>query len=169
MAVFLLIGKTSALTMNIAGVVKDWLLIGLSVWLYKCDGHLVQLQAGVTCAARRRDQKCVAYTEVRHRAAGHQCPRSTLAAICWRSFQCASTMHASFEKCRRRRRQLQLLRPWCQRRSRSSSSKGPAHHDGIVNKGRRTLWPDPVVFVMLTLLEQLVFVTYIRLSHVVLQ
>ena len=35
MAVFLLIGKTSALTMNIGGVVKDWLLIGLSVWLYK--------------------------------------------------------------------------------------------------------------------------------------
>lgn len=35
MAVFLLIGKTSALTMNIAGVVKDWLLIGLSVWLFK--------------------------------------------------------------------------------------------------------------------------------------
>ena len=36
MAVFLLIGKTSALTMNIAGVVKDWLLIGLSVMLFKC-------------------------------------------------------------------------------------------------------------------------------------
>ena len=35
MAIFLLIGKTSALTMNIAGVVKDWILIGLSVWLYK--------------------------------------------------------------------------------------------------------------------------------------
>ncbi|GAX76953.1 hypothetical protein CEUSTIGMA_g4400.t1 [Chlamydomonas eustigma] len=34
MAVFLLIGKTSALTMNIAGVVKDWLLIGLSVILF---------------------------------------------------------------------------------------------------------------------------------------
>lgn len=34
MAVFLLIGKTSALTMNIAGVVKDWLLIGLSVVLF---------------------------------------------------------------------------------------------------------------------------------------
>jgi len=30
MAVFLLIGKTSALTMNIGGVVKDWMLIGLS-------------------------------------------------------------------------------------------------------------------------------------------
>ena len=35
MAVFLLIGKTSALTMNIAGVIKDWLLIGLSVLLFK--------------------------------------------------------------------------------------------------------------------------------------
>lgn len=35
MAVFLLIGKTSALTMNIGGVVKDWLLIGLSVLLFK--------------------------------------------------------------------------------------------------------------------------------------
>lgn len=34
MAVFLLIGKTSALTMNIAGVVKDWMLIGLSVFLF---------------------------------------------------------------------------------------------------------------------------------------
>ncbi|KAK9865994.1 hypothetical protein WJX84_007622 [Apatococcus fuscideae] len=34
MAVFLLIGKTSALTMNIAGVVKDWMLIGLSVVLF---------------------------------------------------------------------------------------------------------------------------------------
>ena len=35
MAVFLLIGKTSALTMNIAGVVKDWLLILLSFLMYK--------------------------------------------------------------------------------------------------------------------------------------
>ncbi|RWR77378.1 putative Triose phosphate/phosphate translocator, non-green plastid, chloroplast precursor [Cinnamomum micranthum f. kanehirae] len=30
LAVFLLIGKTSALTMNVAGVVKDWLLIAFS-------------------------------------------------------------------------------------------------------------------------------------------
>ncbi len=35
MSVFLLIGKTSALTMNVAGVIKDWILIGLSVLLYK--------------------------------------------------------------------------------------------------------------------------------------
>lgn len=34
MSVFLLIGKTSALTMNVAGVIKDWLLIILSVLLY---------------------------------------------------------------------------------------------------------------------------------------
>jgi hypothetical protein len=37
LSVFLLIGKTSALTMNIAGVVKDWILIGLSVLLFKYD------------------------------------------------------------------------------------------------------------------------------------
>merc|ERR1712159_283581 len=33
-AVYLLVGKTSALTMNVAGVIKDWLLIGLSVVLF---------------------------------------------------------------------------------------------------------------------------------------
>ena len=35
LSVFLLIGRSSALTMNVAGVIKDWLLIGLSVMLYK--------------------------------------------------------------------------------------------------------------------------------------
>jgi len=34
MAVFLLIGKTSALTMNVAGVVKDWALIAVSVFVF---------------------------------------------------------------------------------------------------------------------------------------
>lgn len=33
-AVFMLIGKTSALTMNVAGVVKDVLLVYLSVAVY---------------------------------------------------------------------------------------------------------------------------------------
>lgn len=33
-AVFLLIGKTSALTMNIAGVIKDWILIFSSSLLF---------------------------------------------------------------------------------------------------------------------------------------
>ena len=34
LAVFLLVGRTSALTMNVAGVLKDWLLIGASArWL----------------------------------------------------------------------------------------------------------------------------------------
>ena len=34
LASFLLLGRTSALTMNIGGVVKDWVLIGLSVFLF---------------------------------------------------------------------------------------------------------------------------------------
>jgi hypothetical protein len=33
-SVFLLVGKTSALTMNIAGIIKDLMLIALSVFLY---------------------------------------------------------------------------------------------------------------------------------------
>jgi hypothetical protein len=33
-SVFLLVASTSALTMNVGGVVKDWLLIGASVALY---------------------------------------------------------------------------------------------------------------------------------------
>lgn len=37
MSVFMLIGKTSALTMNIAGVIKDWLLIALSVLIFKAQ------------------------------------------------------------------------------------------------------------------------------------
>lgn len=43
MAVFLLIGKTSALTMNVAGVVKDWMLIGISVWVFHSDVSPVNL------------------------------------------------------------------------------------------------------------------------------
>lgn len=35
MAIFLLIGKTSALTMNLAGIIKDWMLIALSAYLYR--------------------------------------------------------------------------------------------------------------------------------------
>ena len=34
LASFLLLGRTSALTMNIGGVVKDWLLIGLSASVF---------------------------------------------------------------------------------------------------------------------------------------
>ncbi|PRW59075.1 sugar phosphate phosphate translocator [Chlorella sorokiniana] len=44
MAVFLLIGKTSALTMNIAGVAKDWLLIALSWLLYKAPVTALNLE-----------------------------------------------------------------------------------------------------------------------------
>ncbi len=34
-AVFLIIGKTSALTMNVSGVIKDWLIILSSMWIFK--------------------------------------------------------------------------------------------------------------------------------------
>eukprot|EP00798_Chlamydomonas_sp_ICE-L_P001689 gene1689-33086_t len=43
MSVFLLIGKTSALTMNVAGVIKDWLLIGLSVLMFGTPVTGIQL------------------------------------------------------------------------------------------------------------------------------
>lgn len=42
-AVFLLIGKTSALTMNVAGVVKDWLLIGISVWIFHASVSVLNI------------------------------------------------------------------------------------------------------------------------------
>ncbi|KXZ44372.1 hypothetical protein GPECTOR_68g343 [Gonium pectorale] len=43
MSVFLLIGRSSALTMNLAGVIKDWMLIGLSVLLYGSSVTPIQL------------------------------------------------------------------------------------------------------------------------------
>ncbi|XP_076956947.1 putative sugar phosphate/phosphate translocator At2g25520 [Bidens hawaiensis] len=43
LAVFLLVGKTSALTMNVAGVVKDWLLIAFSWSVIKDMVTLVNL------------------------------------------------------------------------------------------------------------------------------
>ncbi|MEW5304883.1 MAG: hypothetical protein WDW36_007461 [Sanguina aurantia] len=43
LAIFLLIGRTSALTMNVAGVLKDWLLIGLSVLIFRSEVTLMQL------------------------------------------------------------------------------------------------------------------------------
>lgn len=43
MSVFLLIGRSSALTMNIAGVLKDWLLIMLSVMMFKSPVAQIQL------------------------------------------------------------------------------------------------------------------------------
>eukprot|EP00798_Chlamydomonas_sp_ICE-L_P024449 gene24449-10049_t len=43
LAVFLLIGKTSALTMNIAGVIKDWMLIFFSFYIFKAPVTLINL------------------------------------------------------------------------------------------------------------------------------
>lgn len=51
LAVFLLIGKTSALSMNVAGVVKDWLLIGLSVLLFSAPVSSLSLEGYVLAFA----------------------------------------------------------------------------------------------------------------------
>ena len=50
-AVFLLIGKTSALTMNIAGVIKDWMLIFFSFYLFKAPVTAVNLLGYVFCCS----------------------------------------------------------------------------------------------------------------------
>lgn len=44
LSVFLLIGRTSALTMNVAGVIKDWLLIGTSSFLFHSKVTPLNLQ-----------------------------------------------------------------------------------------------------------------------------
>eukprot|EP01025_Chloroclados_australasicus_P016288 TRINITY_DN18110_c0_g1_i6.p2 TRINITY_DN18110_c0_g1~~TRINITY_DN18110_c0_g1_i6.p2 ORF type:complete len:380 (+),score=37.25 TRINITY_DN18110_c0_g1_i6:102-1142(+) len=51
LAVFLLIGKTSALTMNIAGVVKDWLLILFSYYGFQQPVTFLNLLGYVFCCS----------------------------------------------------------------------------------------------------------------------
>ena len=63
MSVFLLIGKTSALTMNVAGVIKDWLLIGLSVLIFQAQvcAPALETTAGsweYTCRPCKRGHQC---------------------------------------------------------------------------------------------------------------
>jgi hypothetical protein len=48
-AVFMLIGKTSALTMNIAGVIKDWMLIYCSYYVFKAPLTFTNLFGYVFC------------------------------------------------------------------------------------------------------------------------
>jgi hypothetical protein len=50
-AVFMLIGKTSALTMNIAGVVKDWLLIWFSFSVFQAPVTMLNLAGYIFCCA----------------------------------------------------------------------------------------------------------------------
>eukprot|EP01026_Neomeris_dumetosa_P049693 TRINITY_DN43466_c0_g1_i7.p1 TRINITY_DN43466_c0_g1~~TRINITY_DN43466_c0_g1_i7.p1 ORF type:complete len:312 (+),score=5.68 TRINITY_DN43466_c0_g1_i7:164-1099(+) len=51
LAVFLLIGKTSALTMNIAGVIKDWLLIFMSYYIFQQPVTQLNLLGYVFCCS----------------------------------------------------------------------------------------------------------------------
>ena len=50
-AVFLLIGKTSALTMNIAGVIKDWMLIFFSYSLFHAPVTRLNLLGYIFCCS----------------------------------------------------------------------------------------------------------------------
>ena len=50
-AVFLLIGKTSALTMNIAGVIKDWMLIFFSFTLFHAPVTALNLAGYAFCCS----------------------------------------------------------------------------------------------------------------------
>lgn len=51
LAVFMLIGKTSALTMNIAGVIKDWLLIFFSYSVFKAPVTELNMIGYIFCCA----------------------------------------------------------------------------------------------------------------------
>lgn len=51
LAVFLLIGKTSALTMNIAGVIKDWMLIFFSWSIFKAPVTALNLLGYIFCCS----------------------------------------------------------------------------------------------------------------------
>ncbi len=48
---FLLIGKTSALTMNIAGVIKDWGLIFMSYYLFGAPVTTISLIGYAFCCS----------------------------------------------------------------------------------------------------------------------
>lgn len=50
-AVFMLIGKTSALTMNIAGVIKDWMLIFFSFYLFHAPVTTLNLAGYLFCCS----------------------------------------------------------------------------------------------------------------------
>ncbi len=47
----MLIGKTSALTMNIAGVIKDWLLIFLSYYVFGAPVTALNLAGYAFCCS----------------------------------------------------------------------------------------------------------------------
>lgn len=51
LAVFLLIGKTSALTMNIAGVIKDWLLIFFSYTVFQAPVTRLNMLGYIFCCS----------------------------------------------------------------------------------------------------------------------
>ena len=55
LAVLLTIGRLSALTLNVGGVIKDWMLIAVSSWMFAAPMTALQLQGyGLAFLVRRR-------------------------------------------------------------------------------------------------------------------
>ena len=64
----MLIGKTSALTMNIAGVIKDWMLIFLSYYLFRAPVTALNLFGYAFCCSGVR-AGIAAVLDIRHHIA----------------------------------------------------------------------------------------------------
>lgn len=69
LAVFLLIGKTSALTMNIAGVIKDWTLIYSSYSVFKAPVTALNLAGAHSYVSPGRTHQII--SECGCMSAGH--------------------------------------------------------------------------------------------------
>eukprot|EP00892_Ulva_mutabilis_P001855 jgi/Ulvmu1/11670/UM008_0079.1 len=74
LAVFLLIGKTSALTMNIAGVIKDWTLIYSSYSVFKAPVTALNLAGYVFCCSGVFIYQYLKFQEVKRGVKGHPAP-----------------------------------------------------------------------------------------------
>lgn len=71
MQAFLLIGRTSALTMAIGGVAKDWLLVGLGVAMY--SSPVSRLNLAGYLAAFLSVRLCCSFQLRHHMVSGTKC------------------------------------------------------------------------------------------------
>ena len=92
-AVFMLIGKTSALTMNIAGVIKDWMLIFLSFYLFHAPVTALNLLGYAFCCTGVRMHPAPVAPPAHILALGRAL-RSRMQRLCTKS--CICTVSASY-------------------------------------------------------------------------
>lgn len=99
----LLIGKTSALTMNVAGVVKDWLLIGLSAALFGAPvsgqsllGYGVAFVGVCLYNYQKMLDKQRAETDVESSAAGEEKAEKHASPGTWKAVQVVGIAAVSF-------------------------------------------------------------------------